>query len=158
MASMKCLAALCASVLLAHAAWAAPELTNADLKKQVMDTERAFAASMKNRDFAAFKTFLSSETVFFSGPTPLHGSEAVAKFWEKFYAKPEAPFAWEPDEAEVLASGTLAITGGPVTDVASGKVFARFSSIWRQEAPGKWRIIFDRGWSVSEPKPEPKKQ
>jgi len=28
---------------------------------------------------------------------------------------------------------------------AAGKPIARFNSIWRQEAPGVWRIVFDKG-------------
>lgn len=126
-------------------ALAAPD--NAQLKKQVWETEQAFAATMKARDLKAFSAFLADETVFFSGPRPLHGKEAVTAFWARFYDKPAAPFSWEPDEVEVLASGTLAISGGPVYD-PSGKLIARFSSIWRQKAPGKWEIIFDRGSDV----------
>ena len=49
--------------------------------------------------------FLADETVFFTGPKPLHGKQAVADVWKRFYEKPDAPFSWEPDEVEVLASG-----------------------------------------------------
>lgn len=133
--------AVCAAL-----AGAAPA-TNAELKKQVADTERAFAATMKVRDHAAFASFLSEEAVFFTGAAPLHGKAAVANGWKRFFDKPAAPFSWEPDEVEVLESGTLAISGGPVYD-PGGKLISRFSSIWRQEAPGKWRIVFDRGSEV----------
>ena len=126
---------------------AAVPLSNADLKKQVADTERAFAATMKARDLAAFNSFLADETVFFSGPTPLRGKEAVGKFWARFYDKPQAPFSWEPDEVEVLDSGTLASSSGPVYD-ASGKLVSRYNSIWRLEQGGKWKIIFDKGSPV----------
>lgn len=132
--------------LFAGGAIAAPP-TNAELKQQVTETERAFAATMKARDYAAFTTFLSDEAVFFAAPGPMHGKEAVANGWKRFFEKPAAPFSWEPDEVEVLASGTLAISGGPVYD-PNGKLIARFSSIWRQEAPGRWRIVFDRGSDV----------
>jgi ketosteroid isomerase-like protein len=26
-----------------------------------------------------------------------------------------------------------------------GKVIGRFNSVWRQEAPGVWRVVFDKG-------------
>ena len=45
------------------------------------------------------------------------------------------------------SSGALAISSGPVRD-SVGKHFATFQSIWRQEAPGVWRIVFDRGERV----------
>jgi hypothetical protein len=37
-----------------------------------------------------------------------------------------------PENAEVLESGTLAMTTGPVRD-ESGKITGRFSSVWRLE-------------------------
>ena len=149
----KMMAMLCMWAVAAMAA-AAPA-TNAELKQQVADTERAFAATMKARDHAAFVNFLADDTVFFSGPVPLHGKQAVADFWKRLYAKPEAPFSWEPAEVEVLDSGTLALSSGPVYD-ASGKLVSKFSSIWQREAGGKWKIIFDHGWDVCDcKKPAP---
>lgn len=44
----------------------------------------------------------------------------------------------------MLDSGTLALSSGPVYDPA-GRNFATFTSIWRLEAPGVWRIVFDKG-------------
>jgi ketosteroid isomerase-like protein len=131
---------------LALAACAAPmgKPSNAELQKQVADTERAFAKTMADRDLAAFTSFLSQETVFFSGPKPLRGPAEVTAFWKRFYEKPQAPFSWQPETVEVLDSGTLALSSGPVFD-PSGKKFATFTSIWRQEAPGVWRIVFDKG-------------
>jgi ketosteroid isomerase-like protein len=130
------------------AAQNAPTIANAsDLQKQVADTERAFARTMSDRDFAAFTSFLSAETIFFSGPRALRGKQAVADAWKRFYEKPEAPFSWKPEQVEVLDSGTLASSSGPVYD-PSGKQIATFSSIWRLEAPGVWRIIFDKGNDV----------
>ncbi|MDB5861967.1 MAG: hypothetical protein JWQ76_5656 [Ramlibacter sp.] len=117
-------------------------------REQVMATERAFARTMADRNLQAFSGFVAEEAVFFSGPTPLRGKAAVTAFWARFYDTPQAPFSWDPDEVEVLDSGTLALSSGPVKDPA-GTVFARFTSIWRLEAPGQWRIVFDRGNPVA---------
>jgi ketosteroid isomerase-like protein len=122
---------------------AAP-VSNADLNKQVTETERAFAATMKARDHAGFVSFVADDAVFFNGPTPLHGKKEVAEFWKKFYDKPAAPFSWDPDQVEVLASGKLAASSGGVYG-PDGKLIARFNSIWRREASGKWKIVFDKG-------------
>jgi ketosteroid isomerase-like protein len=113
-------------------------------KEQVIATERAFAKTMADRDHAAFASFVATDTVFFSGPKPLHGKQAVVDFWARFYKEPKAPFTWEPKDVEVLDSGDLAISSGPVHD-PSGKLIATFTSIWRLEAPNTWRIIFDKG-------------
>lgn len=132
------------ATLLAAAILPVPGFAMSDLQKQVADTERAFAKTMALRDHAGFASFLSEETVFFSGPTPLRGKQKVADWWKRLYEKPEAPFSWEPEQVEVLDSGTLAISSGPVRD-PQGKVVATFTSIWRLEAPNTWRIIFDKG-------------
>ncbi|SFV04543.1 YybH family protein [Pseudoduganella namucuonensis] len=121
--------------------------SNAELKRQVADTERAFAATMAQRDLAGFTSFLADETVFYSGPVPLRGKEQVTQFWKKFYDGKEAPFSWEPDQVDVLDSGTLAHSSGPVYD-PKGKLIARFNSVWRLEPSGKWRIVFDKGQDI----------
>lgn len=124
-----------------------PRASIADLQKQVADAERGFAKTMAERDHAAFTTFISDEAIFFTGAAPLRGKQAVADAWKRFYDKPEAPFSWEPELVEVFDSGTLALSSGPVRD-PKGKHFATYSSIWRQEAPGVWRVIFDQGSAV----------
>jgi len=133
--------------ILAACATAAPRPDLADLARQVGETERAFAKTMADRDHAAFAAFLSEETIFFSGPRPLHGKQEVAAYWRRFFEKPAAPFSWEPAQVEVLPSGELALTTGPVRD-PEGKCVASFTSIWRLEGPGRWRIVFDKGCDV----------
>lgn len=113
------------------------------LREQVRAAEIAFARTMADRDHAAFTSFLSEETVFFT-PQAVHGRKAVSDAWARFYQGPKAPFSWAPAEVEVLASGMLAISSGPVFD-PDGKPIAQFTSIWRQESPGVWKVIFDKG-------------
>jgi ketosteroid isomerase-like protein len=126
----------------------------AALRDEVEATERAFARTMADRDHRAFTTFLSDEAVFFSGETPTRGREAVAAQWLPLFAEARAPFSWEPDRVEVLQSGTLALSTGPVRD-PDGRVVGRFNSIWRREAPGRWRVFFDKGSPVCPPAPTP---
>lgn len=121
-----------------------PRPTGADLQRQVIDTERAFAKTMADRDHAAFASFLSDEAIFFSGTKALRGKQQVADAWKRFYDGPAAPFSWQPEAVEVLDSGTLALSSGPVRN-PQGKLVATFTSLWRLEAPGTWRIVFDKG-------------
>jgi ketosteroid isomerase-like protein len=123
---------------------APPRTTPEALRTEVAETERAFAKTMADRDHAAFASFLARETVFFSGEKPLRGADAVAAWWKKFFEGTVAPFSWEPAQVEVLASGTLALSTGPVHDPA-GDLVGTFTSIWRREGPGRWRIVFDKG-------------
>jgi ketosteroid isomerase-like protein len=115
------------------------------LTRQVFVAESSFAASMARRDLDAFAAFVSPEAIFFGDTTVMRGKKAVVEGWRRFFTGP-APFSWKPGVIEVLASGNLAISSGPVFDPA-GKKVASFSSIWRREPDGRWLIIFDKGCS-----------
>ena len=114
------------------------------LQREVFAAERSFARSMAERDHAAFAAHLSEQAVFFGTAKALNGKAAVASGWKAFFEKPVAPFSWEPDQVELLSDGTLALSTGPVHG-PDGKPIARFNSVWRLEAPGTWRIVFDKG-------------
>jgi ketosteroid isomerase-like protein len=114
------------------------------LQQQVLAAERAFARTMADRDAQAFARFVADEAIFFDGATPLRGRPQVVAGWARFFTGKTAPFSWEPDQVEVLDSATLALSTGLVRD-PGGKVIARFNSIWRLEAPGVWRVVFDKG-------------
>lgn len=112
--------------------------------EQVFAVERAFARTMVDRDLEAFASFLSDEAVFFAGTKALRGRQQVTEAWAAYFSEPAPPFSWDPDQVVVLESGTLALSTGPVVDT-SGEVVGRFNSIWRLEAPGVWKIVFDKG-------------
>ena len=137
------------------AAWAALMAMSAAAQTQggqaeVFAAERAFAKSMAERDFAAFGRHVAVDTVFF-GNTKLHrGRDAVLAAWKPFFDGPAAPFSWDPDQVEVLASGQLALSTGPVRD-PQGQVVARFNSIWQRGADGRWLVIVDKGSPANPP-------
>lgn len=135
-----------ATVLALTAALAASAASPTELERwteQVRAAERAFARSMADRDLDAFASHLAPDAIFF-GKTVARGKAAVIADWKQFYEGPKAPFSWEPTEVEVLDSGTLAISSGPVR-APDGKQIGVFNSIWRREADGRWRVIFDKG-------------
>lgn len=111
---------------------------------EVRAREIAFARTMADRDLDAFVTFLSDEAVFFAGNRPLRGVDEIRAAWAPFFEGPTAPFAWHPDVVEVLESGRLALSSGPVTG-ADGEPAGRFNSVWRKDPDGQWRVVFDKG-------------
>ena len=121
-------------------------------ERQVRSHESDFARSMAERDFAGFQALLSDEAVFFSGQPgaeALRGKAAVAAHWQRWFEGPKAPFSWEPEKVEVLESGTLALSTGPVYD-PNGRQIATFTSIWRKEGAAKWRVVFDKGCNCAD--------
>jgi ketosteroid isomerase-like protein len=130
--------------LLAVSAAPRPQADVATLANQVREAERAFAKTMADRDHNAFASFLADEAVFFSDTGVLRGKAAVASGWKRLYDGPSAPFSWDPDRVEVLDSGTLALSSGPVRD-PQGKRVGTFNSVWRRDPGGAWRIVFDKG-------------
>jgi ketosteroid isomerase-like protein len=113
------------------------------LAAKVRAREVAFAKTMADRDHAAFATFVSEEAVFL-GRTALRGRAAVAAGWKAYFEGAKAPFSWAPDRVEVIAAGTLAVSTGPVFD-PDGKRSGTFTSTWRLEKDGEWRVVLDSG-------------
>ncbi|MDP9109056.1 MAG: nuclear transport factor 2 family protein, partial [Pseudomonadota bacterium] len=87
------------------------------------------------------------EAVFFSGDKPLRGRDAILQKWKQYFESASPPFSWQPDTVEVLASGSLALTSGPVLDSA-GTLIGRFNSVWREGSDKVWRVVFDKGSEV----------
>lgn len=115
------------------------------LAAQVREAERAFARTMADRDHEAFGAFIAEEALFFGGQREVfRGRAKVMEGWKALYEGEQAPFSWEPEQVEVLDSGGLALSSGPVYDPQGNRV-GTFSSIWRREPDGRWRVIFDKG-------------
>lgn len=116
----------------------------AKIQEEVRDREAAFAKTMADRNLAAFTSFLSPEAVFVGADQTSRGRQAIADTWKPYFDGPQAPFSWRPETVEVLDSGTLALTSGPVFD-PQGQRIGTFNSTWRRDGDGVWRIIFDKG-------------
>jgi len=128
-------------------AWGPAPATAAEpveaLAAEVRAREVAFAKTMAVRDLAAFATFVAEEAVFV-GRTVRRGRPAVVEGWKAFFEGPKAPFAWQPERVEVVSSGTLALSTGPVFD-PEGKRTGTYNSTWRLEKDGEWRVVLDIG-------------
>ena len=132
------------AVMLVVGTQAAAE-TMDQLEEQVRRAETAFARSLAARDAQAFAALVAEDAVFFGHEGVVHrGKAAIAESWRPLFAMEKPPFSWASADVEVLSSGTLAHSSGPVYD-ASGKRFGTFNSVWRREADGSWKVVFDKG-------------
>jgi ketosteroid isomerase-like protein len=131
---------------MAAAAPAADDL--ARLAEEVRNTEIAFARTLADRDVQAFRSMIAADVIWLAD-VPLRGPDQVVMNWRKYFEGPKAPFSWAPETVEVQAGGKLALSTGPVHDHA-GKRIGTFTSIWRREPSGQWKIIFDSGCPACE--------
>ena len=130
-------------LLLCMAAHAAAADDLARLAEEVRATEVAFAKTLADRDVKAFRAMIAPDVIWLAD-VPLRGPEQVLTRWQKYFDAPQPPFSWGPELVEVQDGGRLALSTGPVLDSA-GKRVGTYTSIWRREPTGEWKIIFDRG-------------
>ena len=133
------------------AAQSAPALTAS--QREVFAAESAFAASFARRDTAAFAALLADDAVFFGRTGAMRGKAAVVEGWRPLLTAAAPPFSWRPEQVEVLASGDLAHSSGPVVG-ADGRQFGTFNSIWRRQPDGTWLVVFDKGCPACDCEPK----
>jgi ketosteroid isomerase-like protein len=123
-----------------------------DPVEEVRQTEIAFAKAFADRDSDKFFSYVADDAHFLSDLRTLEGKGQVVSAWSHFFSRPAAPFSWGPERVSVTGDGKTAISTGPVYD-PNGTLIGVYTSIWRKEKDGSWKIIFDRGGNVA-PLPE----
>jgi ketosteroid isomerase-like protein len=111
-------------------------------REEVKSAEVAFAAAFRDRDKDRFFSYLADDAVFLGAQKTLRGKQQVIETWSGFFADPAPPFSWRPERVEASADGSLGLSTGPVLDPA-GKQIGTFSSIWRRQPDGSWKVAFD---------------
>jgi ketosteroid isomerase-like protein len=123
-----------------------------DLLRQL---EANFAADVARYGHAAFLTYFAED-----------GVEVVdgGGFDTKDIMRKQPPWAdgtsltWIPVKAEMAASGDLGYTYGNyifTTKDKEGKVvvnYGKYTSIWKKQKDGQWKVIVDMGNSSPDPK------
>lgn len=115
--------------------------------QNLVNAERAFAKkSVDTNPKEAFLAFLADDGVLFN-PDPGPGREA----WEK-RPVPDYTLEWWPTHADISRSADLGWTTGPwVLGLKDGKkLHGYFSSVWRKQADGTWKLVTDMGASMPE--------
>lgn len=118
----------------------------------VWNRELSFADSVRRHDAAAFAGHVDPDAVFgVNGRAPLRGRATIGEHWAGIVSGKAGRLDWYPDRVVVAASGDLAWSTGPALfELADGKggstpMLSRFSSVWRRNADGEWRVVFDAG-------------
>ena len=120
----------------------------ATIVADVKAAETAFAKTMADRRLDQFADFVAEDAVFVGAAMNIGRARVVEK-WSAFFKGPQAPFSWAPDAVAVAADGRTAVSTGLARDPA-GKIVSRFTSIWRKDPDGHWRVIADQGVDACE--------
>lgn len=113
----------------------------ATARAEVRRAEEAFAAAFRDRDPDRFFALVADDAVFLGPQKTLRGAAEVRATWSRFFAGPP-PFAWHPERVEASADGAIGLSTGPVVD-PGGKQIGVYSSIWRRQPDGSWKVAFD---------------
>lgn len=129
---------------------AAPALSATECA--VFARELSFARSVADHDAKAFADHVDAEAAFDAGgDAPTRGRAAVVDAWAPIVAGKGVRLEWYPTRTTVAGTGDLAWSTGPALierlapDAKQRYLLGQFRSVWRKDADGAWRVLFDDG-------------
>ena len=124
--------------------------------QQVRETELAFAAAARAKDYEKAMSFWDDDIHFFNEGKMSTGMAKQRENWQ-FLKDPNVTITWSPEVVE--ASGGIGYTTGPYEmrvkqkDGSERVMHGRYVTIWRRKADGSWKAVLD----IGSPEPPPKK-
>ena len=122
----------------------------------LIQLEAEFVADVAQHGHAAFVTHFAEEGVEVVDGGGFDNKEAIRK-------QPPWPegtsLTWTPVKAEMAASGDLGYTYGNYVYTAKNKDgklvanYGKYTSIWKKQKDGQWKVVVDMGNSSPDPKP-----
>jgi ketosteroid isomerase-like protein len=86
---------------------------------------------------------------------PVAGPERIRQLMAPSFARPDFRLTWTPVASGMSPAGDLGYTIGRSratwTDAgaAAPPYCGSYATIWRRQADGSWRVLFDAGWELS---------
>jgi hypothetical protein len=104
-----------------------------------IEAERAFAAdAQKLGQWTAFRKYATHDALMFV-PQPINAHEFL-----KDRKDPAVSVFWWPGRSYVSCDGTVAVNTGPWVR-GWGKSVGYFTTVWKRQADGGWKWIYDAG-------------
>ena len=131
----------------------------ADLAEEVRCREIGFSKAAEKQNAKRFASFIDADARFVSS-TVTRGPDAVAEAWTVFFTSDSPTIKWRPQIVEVLEDGKLALSRGPYRVISKDEDgnetehWGTFNSVWRLQADGGWKVVFDAGSAAAQPPSE----
>lgn len=121
----------------------------------LMEADRAFAAAVAEGGADAWASWFAEDGAMVQpGVGEVRGRESVRAVVAALDA-PGVSLQWEPERADIAASGDLGwttgrfVSEGPGPDGATARSEGIYVSIWRLQADGTWKVVMDLGNPVT---------
>jgi ketosteroid isomerase-like protein len=145
-----CVLAACADAGTGDADAVADEETIRRLEAELIEADRQFAASVQRRGLAGWITGFSPTGRMIANGRSYVGAEGIRRTMLPLFADTTFSLTWDPNYAEVAASGDMGYTVGRyeqrsqvdgATVVGSGT----YLTVWRRRDDGTWKVKADIG-------------
>jgi ketosteroid isomerase-like protein len=158
---MRIALALAATLATAACAPAAPKLPDPDtVRASLMAADEAFAAATAEHGLEGWMAAFDSSAIQMEPDVPFTpGIGAVRASMGPAFADSTFRLTWRPTLAFASADGSLGYTLGVWQSrhyTADGKgqvATGKYVTIWRRQADGNWKVVFDGGNPDSSPQP-----
>ncbi|MGK7312988.1 MAG: YybH family protein [Candidatus Longimicrobiales bacterium M2_2A_002] len=119
----------------------------------LLDADRAFAADVAESGADAWAAWFAEDGAMIQEGTGEVRGRAAIRETVAYLDRPGVSLTWQPDRADLAASGDLGWTTGsytfrPAPDGPPGR--GRYVSIWKRQPDGSWRVVMDLGVPVAD--------
>jgi ketosteroid isomerase-like protein len=118
----------------------------------IINADADFNQAVADRDLKRFLSFVGDLATFNGGtPGEVHGRDAVAKDWAPYFEANGPRLTWKPAKGEILGRGDLGYTVGtwerrPASAGGQAPITrGNYLTVWKKQADGAWRVVFDTG-------------
>jgi len=145
-----CVLAACSDAASDGAEAARVEETVRGLEAELIEADRRFAASVQRSGLAGWITGFAPSGRMIAGGQSHVGPEGIRRAMLPVFADTSFTISWDPNYAEVAASGDMGYTVGRyeqrsrvdgVTVMNSGT----YLTVWRRQDDGSWKVKADIG-------------
>jgi ketosteroid isomerase-like protein len=117
----------------------------------LIQADKDFAKAAAERGADGFLSFFADDgTILSKNGPPITGKDGLAAAFRQSWSQPGYSLQWTPLKAVMARSGEFGYTygtyerkhmvdGKPVTETG------KYTTVWRRQRDGKWKVILDMG-------------